>query len=60
MSSAPIFVTRNGAARAYQERDYRTLLNRLNHPKPDAFLLLGKRTVPLYLINSEEPSKTKE
>jgi hypothetical protein len=49
-----IYATRNSAARLLGEGDYRTFLHRHNHPEPDAFLLRGKRLVPLFRIASSD------
>ena len=61
MSSASIYCTRNSAKRLTGQKDYRTFINR-HDPEPDAFLLFGKRTVPIYLVNSGEqsPAPTKD
>jgi hypothetical protein len=57
--STPIFCTRNRAWRLYQEKDYRTFLNR-HRPEPDAFLLFGRRKIPLYLLESPPDQPTKD
>jgi len=51
---APIYFTRNGIAKACHERDYRTWLNKNNHPAPDAFLRHGRRLIPLFRVATPE------
>jgi hypothetical protein len=61
--SAPIYISRRGATKLFDERDYRTYMNR-HDPEPDAFLIFGKKLTPLFLVERPEDksriSQTKE
>lgn len=49
-----VYATRNSAAKLLGEGDYRTFVHRHNHPEPDAYLLRGKKLVPLDRIASPD------